>query len=182
MSDYPAVLSLDQAPEVTGWAFKLPDDTIAYDTITAPSPKKCQKQGTTQSLWMAQEIIKLIEQVRPQAVALEGLFLGKNPRTLMGLAEFRGMLMWICHQRSTPVITVTSPDVMRYLGLSIGTLRERKKQRSQFMATVLVFGQVYASDGANQLIQVDSSDAIVILMIAEARWRLERMVAESEGG
>lgn len=179
MTNYTTVLGFDQAPEVTGFAFKLQDDTIAYDIITAPSPKKCAKLGLTQSLWMVREIIKLIEQVRPEAVALEGLFLGKNPRTLMDLAEFRGMLLWICHQRSTPVITVTSPDVMRYLGLSIGTPRDRKKQRSQFMATVLIHGQAYASDGANKLIDHNAADAVVILEIAEARWRLERMVAEA---
>lgn len=129
---------------------------------------------------MAGEIVKLIEQVRPDVVVLEGVHLGRNVQTLITLAEFRGRLLQLCDMRSTSVITVTSPQLMAYLGLKPGTSRERKKERSQFTATALIHGQVYATDGDNPLIDHNAADAVCLLMVAEAKLNLARMVIESE--
>lgn len=170
------ILSLDQAVDVTGFAWRV-NEMLGYGVLKTPTQK--QRPGFSAEQWMKAEIIKLIDDIKPDTIALEGLHLGKNVKTLIDLAEFRGRLLGVCEDRGIPVITVTSPDVMEYLHLLPGTNRQHKKERAQYTATVLVHGSVYASDGTNQLIQVDSADAIVILEIAEARLRLEQLAGES---
>lgn len=174
----PIVLGLDQAPNLTGWATQ-DIEGYHYGVIHAPAEKKLPAAWTSQSFWMASQIARLIENICPDYVALEGLFLGKNPGVLMTLAEFRGMLLWVCLERKIEVVSVSAPELTKHLGLHVGVTRKQRKARSQFMATAMVFGNAHALQ--ENLIGEDESDALNIWQVAQARLNLERMVAESEG-
>lgn len=172
------VLALDQAITKSGWAIRL-NDVITYGLLKqTPESKRGAMSAET---YMVESVRELIRAHPPDYIALEGVHLGDNVSTLIALATFRGRLIQLCYSLMIPVIDVSSPEIMRYLHLPVGTTRLRKKERASFFATAAVFGEVYASDGTSQLIQQDSADAIIILLIAEARLHLETLVKESEG-
>lgn len=177
------ILGLDQSLDVTGWCYKTPDDIYHCGMIKCPSPTR--RDGLSEARWMKLEIKAMIERVRPSAIALEWLHLGagkkKNVDTLINLAQFRGRLCDLADDFLLPVITVTSPDLAKYLHLSAFADRDTRKARSQFIATVLLKGQAYSSDGKNELLDHNISDAVCIHEIAAARWHEARLVAESEG-
>lgn len=178
------ILGLDQSTDVTGWAYRLPSDTIMYGAIKTPSPTK--RGGVSEARWQRLAIERLIREVNPDVLVLEGLHLGQTKRgknksvdTLINLAQFRGRLLDLADSLELPVMTVTSPELASHLNVSAFANRETRKARSSFCATVLIYGNAFAVTEADKWIPHDQSDAINILMIAEARWRLEHMVEDA---
>lgn len=172
-----SVLAFDQSLDKTGYCHMEYGDYVT-GLLTCPSESK--RGIVSAACWMKQAILQVILLVKPDAVAIEGVHLGKNVSTLIELAELRGRILSVCEDIDMPVITVSSSDVMEYLHLRVGTARKQKKERAQYIATVIVKGQPYANDGKNHLLQVDVADAVIIYEIAAARWNLERAIAESE--
>lgn len=182
MADHdPRILALDQAPDVTGWALRA-DTVTGYDWGVIKAPALSKRGGLTEAHWMKYRITELIEAWKPGWLAIEGVYIGKNPETGIALAEFRGRILSYCEDHSLPCLTVSIPETMDYLHLHPGTPRKLKKSRAQFFATALVQGQVYATHGGNTLIEVDAADAICILEIAEAKLRAMAWAANQQEG
>lgn len=57
------------------------------------------------------EIEKWLKKWRPDAVALEKLFLTNNQKTVMQIAEVRGMIIYIAASRGLPVIEKTPLEI-----------------------------------------------------------------------
>lgn len=177
------ILATDQSPSCTGWAYTLSSGTIMFGAIKAPSPTK--RGGLSEARWMKLAIARLVSEVKPDMLVLEGLHLGqtkqgknKSVDTLIELAQFRGRLLDLADDLGLPVMTVTSPELASHLHVSAFANRETRKERSSFMATVLIYGNTEAIRGTRM--PHDESDAINLLQIAEARLRLEQLAGEAE--
>ncbi len=171
------IIAFDQATIRSGYAVGL-DGVVSpgkYGVLVA-HPKKDRTQAERRRI-MKELIREMVHRERPSAVAFEGVFLGQNVSTLIDLAEFRGQCIGAIEDMGIPVIDVSSPEVLEYLHLKVGTPRKHKKERAQFVATADVLGRVYASDNKNPLISEDAADAVILLRIAEAKYRLEHLTA-----
>lgn len=174
------ILALDQATRKSGWAFGVDEHIEQYGVIkSTPAELSAVVGPTTPERWMRHQIRALIVQYAPQIVAFEAVHLGENVRTLITLAEFRGMCIALAEDMGREVMTVTSAEVNHYLHLPVRTKRAQKKARSQFVSTADVFGSVQASDGGSLLLQEDISDSICILRIAETKVRMRALASAS---
>ncbi len=57
------------------------------------------------------EIDRLIEQYRPDAVAVERLFFSKNKKTAIAVAQSRGVILLAIKERGIPVVEYTPNEV-----------------------------------------------------------------------
>lgn len=165
------ILALDQATHITGWAFSIDGKLILHGRLKAPSKKYSED-------WMVDQIVTLMQDRKPDHLALEGVQLQDNPKTLITLAEFRGRIKERARLLHIAVLTVSAPDLNKYLHLNMATARTDRKLRSRWVATADAMGQVYAGDGGNELLPEDTADAINILRIAEGALRWENLPSE----
>ncbi len=59
---------------------------------------------STRLLFVANEIIQLIETYTPEAIAIEELYFTNNAKTALNVAEVRGMLIYLAVSRNIPLI------------------------------------------------------------------------------
>lgn len=105
------VLSFDPGYERLGVALLrrgAPRDELLHADCLRTSPKdpfpsRLQKLG--------EAVETLLTECEPQAVALEKLYVTKNQKTAMGVAEVRGMLLYLAGRARLPVFEYTPMEV-----------------------------------------------------------------------
>jgi crossover junction endodeoxyribonuclease RuvC len=55
-------------------------------------------------LFVANEVIRLIEEYSPETIAIEELYFTNNAKTALHVAEVRGMLMYLAASRELPLV------------------------------------------------------------------------------
>lgn len=65
---------------------------------------------------IADEVARLVQKYTPDTIALESLFVTKNQKTAMHVAEVRGALIYIAESAHTPVVEYTPMQVKSALG------------------------------------------------------------------
>lgn len=108
----------------------------------------------------------MLESHRPQTVALESLFHGVNPRSLIVLAQARGALLATV-SRAGIEICEYSPSQIK--GAVTGSGRADKEQVSRMVRRVLGLRE--------QKLSADASDALAAAICAAERRRFEQLVA-----
>lgn len=58
-------------------------------------------------LSIGEEITHILEKYQPESVAIESLFLAKNQKTAMRVAEIRGIIIYEAIRRSIPILEYT---------------------------------------------------------------------------
>lgn len=77
---------------------------------------------------------ELIERHRPDAVAIENVFHGRNTRTALVLGHARGVLMVVAERARVPVVEITPAEVKRAV---TGSGRATKDQVGAMVARLL---------------------------------------------
>lgn len=164
------VLSLDQATKATGWALGVDRAIERYGLLKrTKAAQTVADMALPPDVWMRYQIVSLVREHRPDVVAFEGVHLGDNPETLIALSMFLGGCVANLHDMGVRVMIIPSYELNHYLHLRIGTGRDAKKSRSQFVATADVFGTVMASDAHQALLDDNIADAVNLLRIAEGK-------------
>lgn len=86
------ILSFDVSAASTGWAFT-DGKKFKYGFIKT-SPKNSRPERLT---IFREEIVKLLKKLKPSHVVMEDLFYGLNPKTLIILAKFAGIVEECCN-------------------------------------------------------------------------------------
>lgn len=173
------VLAFDQAVHISGWALGVDQTIERYGLLkrTAKTTLSPADRALPSEVWMRYQIVQLVREHRPDVVAFEGVHLGENVETLIALSMFLGGCVANIHDLGVRFMILPSYELNSYLHLRIGTGREVKKSRSQFIATADVFGTVVASDGHQALLDDNISDAVNLLRIAEGKLTEQSWVA-----
>jgi crossover junction endodeoxyribonuclease RuvC len=110
----------------------------------------------------------LIEEHRPDAVALEELYFGQNVRTAFAVGHARGVVMLAAGQHHVPCTGYTPQQVK---GAVCGNGRASKDQVARMVMTLLGLAEEPSPDHA--------SDALAVAMCHANRAPLARALAEA---
>jgi len=92
----------------------------------------------------------VLDETRPQAVALENIFYGKNVRSLIRQAHVRGVLILACAEKSVPVFEYTPLEVKKAV---VGYGRAEKSQVQVMVKAILKLPSLPPADAADALAQ-----------------------------
>jgi crossover junction endodeoxyribonuclease RuvC len=94
-------------------------------------------------------IAELIDQTKPQSIAIERVYADSNVSTVMGTAQISGVVMFLAHQRGIPVTLHTPTEVKAAV---TGSGRANKEQVGKMVASILGLKEVpKPADAADSL-------------------------------
>ena len=117
---------------------------VYYGTIKNPSGRPlsaCLR-------FLQEEVMKLIESHRPEAVAIEGIFYAKNVKTMMILAHARGAIIAQCARLGLPVYEYEPRRVKMAVA---GYGAAQKEQIQKMVKTLLALQEEPQNDAADAL-------------------------------
>lgn len=121
--------------------------TLAYGCIeTAPTASVADRLCVLYA-----ELTTLLEQHRPDAAAVEEIFYAKNARTVIGVAQARGVALLAAAQRGVPVAEYTPLQVKQGV---VGHGRAQKFQVQHMVALLLNLAEPPTPD--------DTADALAV--------------------
>jgi len=104
----------------------------------------------------------LIAKFQPDEVAIEELFFFKNVKTVIGVAQARGVLVYVCKKMKVPIFEYTPLQVKQAL---TGYGRAEKKQVQEMVKNILELKTIPKPD--------DVTDA---LAVAICHWQSRKMM------
>jgi crossover junction endodeoxyribonuclease RuvC len=116
------------------------------------------------------QIVELLDQHEPAAVAVEELYFGTNVRTAFAVGQARGVIMLAAGQHGTPARSYTPQQVKSAV---CGNGRAGKDQVARMVARLLGLATAPASDHA--------ADALAVAICELNRGPLDRAVAAAIG-
>lgn len=93
-------------------------------------------------------ICKLIEQFKPEAIALEDIFMSKNARSSLKLGTARGVVMLACAQKALPVFEYPPALIKKAIS---GNGQASKEQMQKMVQIHLKLKEAAAEDAADAL-------------------------------
>jgi len=147
------VLGIDPGTATVGWSIlesaSNTPTAIAYGHIETPADDPMPKRLQT----IHDDITHLIEKYQPSDVAVEELFFFKNHKTVITVAEARGVTL-LAAQRANCVIGEYTPLQIKQSLTSYG--RADKKQMQETVVSVLKLDEIPKPD--------DTADALAIAL------------------
>ncbi|MEO6323335.1 MAG: crossover junction endodeoxyribonuclease RuvC [Thermoanaerobaculia bacterium] len=130
-----AVVSFDGAPRLVAAGVLRPDTTVPF----------CERL-----LALRNGLRDVIVRERPDVAAIERVFSGVNPQSLITLGEARGVLLLALAEAGLPVAEITPAEIKRAVAGSGGA---EKEQVRRMVASIL------ASGGDEKRLALDAADA-----------------------
>ena len=145
---------------------------VEYGAITTPAELPFE----TRLRQIYDDMVGLITQYRPDAVAMEQLFFTTNRTTAIAVAEARGVLLLAAEQQGVPVFSYTPLQVKSAV---VGYGKAEKEQVMEMTRRLLCLREVPKPD--------DTADALALAICHGhsagsymGRSRLEEAIARSE--
>ena len=166
MSEPFRILGIDPGTATTGYGIIDLHDRNTYKYIGSGIIQTCKLLHQSERLKIIREdILSLIQLYSPQAVAIESIFFFKNAKTLVPVAQARGVVLEAAASSSLEVAEYTPMQVK----MSVTGYGKAEKSEVQFIvARMLNHGQIIKPD--------DACDAVAIA-IGHARNRIEQAVS-----
>lgn len=94
-------------------------------------------------LFLARELEKIIKKYRPDIIAVEKIFFFKNQKTIIGVAEARGMILYLAALKNIPIKEFTPLEIKMAL---TGYGRAEKQQVENMVKVILKPKKAIKSD------------------------------------
>lgn len=149
------ILGIDPGTAIVGWGIidvNKKDHTVhavAYGHITTNADASDVERLSE----IAHDLQDVIATHRPQEVAIEDLFFFKNQKTIITVAQARGVILYICHTKHLPTASYTPLQVKQAL---TGYGRANKKQMQDVIMHTLGLPAIPQPD--------DTADALAIAL------------------
>ena len=149
------ILGIDPGTAIVGWGVidfdekSIKNRTVAYGHIeTSKELSTCQRLEE-----IYDGIISLITTYQPQEAAVEELFYFKNAKTVITVAQARGVVLHTCHHNNLSIAEYTPLQIKQSL---TGYGRADKKQMQEMVKNMLKLKSVPQPD--------DTADALAVAM------------------
>ena len=126
---------------------------LTYGAITTPAHTDMEKRLSE----IFHDLNKLLDMLRPDAVAIEELFFNTNTTTAINVAQARGVILLACAERGIPVSEYTPLQVKQAV---VGYGRAEKKQVMEMTRTMLGLEKTPKPD--------DAADALALALCHSA--------------
>jgi crossover junction endodeoxyribonuclease RuvC len=147
------ILGVDPGSRATGWAivaFDGPPVLIVSGVLRPPTSLPFEKR----LLVLHEGLLEVIDRERPDAAAIERVFAGVNPQSIITLGEARGVLLLALAGRSLDVGELTPAEVKRAV---TGTGNAEKEQVRRMVAALL-------PDVRRRALPLDAADAAAVAL------------------
>lgn len=145
------VLGLDPGTAITGYGLVRRTGNhlagVAFGTLRTPA----DEQLSFRLRHIYRELRALLEEYRPDAVAVEQLFFSKNARTAMAVGHARGVALLAAAESGLPVAEYTPLQVKQAV---VGYGRAEKRQVQEMVRVLLSFREAPRPD--------DAADALAV--------------------
>lgn len=156
------ILGLDPGTATTGYGvvryYRNNIQGICFGTITTPPDMRMSRRLNT----IFDELHQIIQRYKPDEVAIEKLFFGRNTTTAISVGQARGVLMLQAERNGLPIGEYTPMEVKQAL---VGYGHAEKKQVQHMVSQVLKLKEIPRPD--------DAADALAIA-ICHAHFRGRR--------
>jgi len=153
------ILGIDPGMAIVGYglieAEKDSDDIVLYASGSIQTDKK--SSDSKRLLEIYNDLSKIVETYKPDCVSVEQLFFFKNQKTVIPVAEARGVILTVLEKYGIPIYSYTPMEVKQVL---TGYGRADKKDVEQMVKLALKNENIPKLD--------DTVDAIAI---AICHWR-----------
>ncbi|NPA13242.1 MAG: crossover junction endodeoxyribonuclease RuvC [Aquificae bacterium] len=102
------ILGIDPGNYSTGYCV-MEAEGNSFQILTSGSIKSKKRPSNLVKIYTTLE--KLLEEYKPQEIALEGAFYGKNPQSLIRLGEVRGVILLLSGKYNIPLFEYTPQKV-----------------------------------------------------------------------
>ena len=99
-------------------------------------------------LEISRKLGAVIDDISPQAVALENVFYGKNVRSLIRQAHVRGVVIFTCTDKKIPVFEYSPLEIKKAV---VGYGRAEKRQVQTMVKAILKLNALPPADAADAL-------------------------------
>ena len=163
------VLGVDPGTAITGYGIVSAEgdrlSLVACGAITTspgqPLPERL--------LVIYRQLLTLFESYRPQAIAVEEVFFGRNVRTAIAVGHARGVVLLAAAQMDLPVFTYTPTAVKQAI---IGYGRADKRQVQEMIRMLLALPNIPQPD--------DVADAVAVAISHIHMSQLNRWIAAAD--
>jgi crossover junction endodeoxyribonuclease RuvC len=156
------ILGLDPGTATTGFGVVTSDGQhtthVAHGCITTPAHTESHHRLRS----IADQLKVILQQYRPDRVAVEDIYFYKNVSTAMGVAQARGVLLYITAQAELPISHFTPLQVKQAV---TGQGRADKRQVQKMVTMILGLSAVPQPD--------DAADALAIAITAAHTTKLK---------
>jgi crossover junction endodeoxyribonuclease RuvC len=142
------VLGIDPGSRVTGYGVveKQRNDLIAL----LQGDVRLASNDSLSSFMIAlyNQLLAVIDDIEPDAMAIEDIFYGKNVKSLIKQAHVRGVVILAGAMRQIPVFEYSPLEVKQAV---VGYGRAEKSQVQKMVATILHLSKIPPADAADAL-------------------------------
>ena len=162
------ILGIDPGTATTGYGIIDLEGQSIYHFIAAGTIQTSKLQLMANRLkTIREDIVSLIELYSPDVVAIESIFFFKNAKTLVPVAQARGVVIEAAASSSLPVAEYTPMQVK----MSVTGYGKAEKKEVQFIVARLL--------NHPQIIKPDDACDAVAIAICHARNRVSEMVTQA---
>jgi len=149
------ILGIDPGTATVGWGVLdcsgdgLVQKVVSYGHIaTSPKLSTCERLNEISS-----NVLEILSTYKPAEVAVEELFYFKNAKTVISVAQARGVIMHTCFSNNLKVAEYTPLQIKQSL---TGYGRADKKQMQEMIKSVLKLKSIPKPD--------DTADALAVAL------------------
>lgn len=147
------ILGLDPGTATTGWGvIDVKDKAPKLESFGCIETHK-SKNSVERLKELAEDLEKLIDKFQPDEIAVEELFYFKNAKTVIGVAQARGVLLLVAGRSGRQVSEYTPLQVKQAV---TGYGRAEKTQVQLMVKSILKLNEIPRPD--------DAADAIAVAM------------------
>jgi crossover junction endodeoxyribonuclease RuvC len=145
------VLGIDPGTGRMGWAIVEGNRSKQALVACGCAETKANGDPALRLVELYRSIEKVIEEYKPESAAVEDLFFFKNAKTVIGVAEARGMVVTLCGLQDLAVYDYTPLQVKQTI---TGYGRAEKQQVQLMVRTMLKMKETIKPD--------DAADAVAV--------------------
>lgn len=155
------ILGIDPGIGRTGWGIIISEKgKVKSENFGCIETFKEQEVGERLEI-LYQELQKIIEEYKPEALAIEELFFNKNVTTALTVGQARGVVLLSAQQHKIPITSYTPLQVK--IGVT-GYGKADKKQVGQMIKTILKLHSIPKLD--------DTADALAVAVTHAFSYKL----------
>ena len=142
------ILGIDPGSIITGYG--VIDKSGNYLRHVMHGEIKPRKESLLSEVLMdiSRRLGEVIIETKPQAVAVENIFYGKNVRSLIRQAQVRGVVIFACAAQGIPVFEYSPLEVKKAV---VGYGRAEKRQVQMMVKAILKLEALPPADAADAL-------------------------------
>lgn len=165
------ILGIDPGTAIVGWGIIDVDEhndvvsAVAYGCIT--TDKELRDEDRLHAI--ATDLEELIETYVPTCTAVEELFYFKNAKTVITVAQARGVILHTCHRAGLPIASYTPLQIKQAL---TGYGRADKKQVQNQITKTLELTKIPEPD--------DTADALAVALCHKRAMRFKEVLTTAK--